>query len=64
MATRTKDLLDRYMRALDRSEPVEEAEDLAPGYDLRTCANCGAHTLFRIDPEGDWAECSACGHLA
>src|ERR671930_542033 len=35
MATRTKDLLDRYMRALDRSEPVEEAEDLAPGYDLR-----------------------------
>jgi hypothetical protein len=65
MATRTQDLLDRYLEALDRSDPLDEGvEDLAPGCDVRTCANCGAHTLFRIDAEGDWAECTACGHLA
>jgi len=68
MATTTddmNDLLDRYEGALRyRGDPAEGTEDLSPGLDVRTCANCGAHTLFRLDPVGTWFECSACGHLA
>jgi hypothetical protein len=66
MAIRTDELLDRYLLARDlRSDELEdEVVDLAPGYDIRTCASCGAHGAFRIDPEGDWAECTNCGQLA
>jgi hypothetical protein len=35
-----------------------------PGHQLRTCANCGAQSLFRMDPEGTWAVCEACGKFA
>lgn len=31
---------------------------------VRTCAHCGEHVAFRIDPLGSWAECPICGHLA
>jgi len=31
---------------------------------VRTCAHCGEHVAFRIDPLGSWAECPVCGHLA
>jgi hypothetical protein len=31
---------------------------------VRTCAHCGEHGAFRIDPLGSWAECPVCGHLA
>ncbi len=66
MATRTDELLGRYLHALERhDEPAEnETDGLAPGHDVRTCASCGAHTVFRIDPDGDWSECTSCGRLA
>jgi hypothetical protein len=68
MATRTEDmngLLDRYMGALRyHGDPNEPEDDLSLGLDIRTCANCGEHTLFRLDPAGTWFECTACGHLA
>jgi hypothetical protein len=66
MPAGSQDLLDRYLVALQiHDDPhEEETEGLPPGYDVRTCASCGAHTEFRIDPEGDWAECTNCGHLA
>ena len=35
-----------------------------PGHQLRTCASCGAQSLFRMDPEGTWAVCEACGKFA
>jgi len=68
MAIRTEDmndLLDRYLGALrHHGDPEEGSEELSPNLDVRTCANCGAHTLFRLDPAGTWFECTACGHLA
>lgn len=68
MAIRTEDttdLLDRYLGALERhDDPDEASENLSPGLEVRTCANCGARTLFRLDPAGTWFECTACGHLA
>jgi hypothetical protein len=39
-----------------------EATDGDPA--VRTCAHCGEHVAFRIDPLGSWAECPVCGHLA
>lgn len=66
MATRTDELLGRYLHALERHDDrsEREAERLARGHDVRTCANCGEHTVFRIDPGGVWSECTNCGRLA
>ena len=37
---------------------------VAPGWQVRTCTNCGTRALFRIDPEGCWAVCEVCGRFA
>src|SRR5439155_18835731 len=37
---------------------------VAPGHQVRTCANCGTRALFRMDPEGSWAVCEVCGRFA
>jgi len=54
-------MFQRYVRSL-RAYPRTRTQ--APGVDIRTCANCGRRTRFHIDPEGDWATCTACGQLA
>jgi hypothetical protein len=54
-------MFQRYMRSL-RAYPIRSSP--APGVDIRTCANCGRRTRFHVDPEGNWATCTACGHLA
>jgi hypothetical protein len=59
------DLLLRYLRALDRfGDPESQRDDLPAGADIRTCACCGETTLFRLDPEGGWAFCTACSKPA
>ncbi|HSL12333.1 MAG TPA: hypothetical protein VLA82_13560 [Actinomycetota bacterium] len=59
------DLLSRYLRALDRyGDPEPRREELPAGADVRTCASCGETTLFRLDPEGGWAFCTACRKAA
>jgi len=42
----------------------DRASSIPPGHQVRTCANCGAQSLFRMDPEGTWAVCEACGRFA
>jgi hypothetical protein len=60
--TESDELLMRYLGALSRhGDPEPERDEVAPGHDVRTCAACGEHTIFRLDPDGGWAECSACG---
>jgi len=44
------------------SEPHFVAHERRP--DVRTCAHCGEQVVFRVDPMGSWAECTACGRLA
>ena len=58
-----RDLLRDYVRALHRSGGVP-AQDIAPGLQLRRCAECGEEASFRLDPEGAWAACGNCGRLA
>lgn len=59
------DLLSRYLRALDRyGDPEPQRAGVTPGSDLRTCACCGETALFRLDPRGGWAFCTACGRPA
>lgn len=56
-------LLGRYLRALKRyGQPEPKAS--SPGHAIRSCARCGRHTIFRMDPEGTWFECSVCGSYA
>ena len=68
MALRAEELHEdplyrRYLRALDEyGEPEETAP--SPGHAIRHCPTCGAHTMFRLDPEGTWYECMRCGHYA
>jgi hypothetical protein len=60
-----EDLLSRYLRALDRyGDPEAQRNDVPAGADIRTCACCGEMTLFRLDSEGGWAFCTACGKPA
>ena len=54
-------MFQRYVRSL---RAVPKRRSLAPGVDIRTCAHCGRRTQFHVDPEGDWATCTACGQLA
>ncbi len=56
-------LYRRYLRALSRYGEPEEPQP-SPGHSIRHCPTCGAHTMFRLDPEGMWAECMRCGHYA
>jgi hypothetical protein len=60
------DLLSRYLGALSRypDEADQDHEDLPVGYDVRTCANCGERAMFKLDPDGGWAACTACGKAA
>jgi hypothetical protein len=62
-AVRDDLLLARYLRARRRFGP-DRPQGLPPGFDIRTCAHCGLHTRFRVDPEGTWACCTACGQYA
>jgi len=54
-------MFQRYVRSL-RAFPMHTTQ--APGVDIRTCAHCGRRTQFHVDPEGNWATCTACGQLA
>ena len=68
MALRAEEVQDdllyqRYLRALARHGEPEEARP-SPGHAIRHCPTCGAHTMFRLDPEGTWFECTRCGHYA
>jgi hypothetical protein len=56
-------LLERYLAARAVHGPAPE-EKIGPGRELRTCASCGEHSIFKLDPNGTWYECSACGALA
>ncbi|MCA1726743.1 MAG: hypothetical protein LC722_03530 [Actinobacteria bacterium] len=68
MALRVEDLereslYRRYLEALDRyGEPEERAP--SPGHAIRHCPTCGAHTMFSLDPNGTWYECTRCKHYA
>jgi hypothetical protein len=68
MALRIQDLereslYRRYLEALNRhGEPEEPAP--SPGHAIRHCPTCGAHTMFTLDPEGTWYECTRCKHYA
>lgn len=53
----------RYVAALRRYGPPEEPKP-SPGHAIRSCAHCGTHTMFRLDPEGTWYECTRCGQYA
>ena len=58
-------LLTRYLRALDRyGDPEPRRHGIPRGVDTRTCARCGETTLFRLDPGGGWAFCTACERAA
>jgi ribosomal protein L37AE/L43A len=55
-------ILRRYLRALARDgRPGRVA---SPGHQIRTCPECGRRAAFRLEPEGIWYRCSACGHYA
>jgi hypothetical protein len=54
---------DVYSFATIRRRSARESP-IPPGHQVRTCANCGAQALFRIDPEGTWAVCEVCGRFA
>ena len=41
-----------------------ETDERLPSYQMRTCAECGAHTWFRLEPQGVWYECTECGRYA
>lgn len=57
-------LYRRYVRALERWGEPDPEETPSPGHSIRSCAHCGKHTMFRLDPEGTWYECTRCGHYS
>lgn len=58
-----RDLLLDYLRLLGRREgPRQPVEPSGP--QVRTCSSCGRRAPVRLDPEGSWAWCSACGRVA
>ena len=60
---REDDLLLDYMRLRGREEePWRSARSEGP--DIRTCRWCGRRAPVRLDPEGGWAWCFACGRAA
>lgn len=68
MAVRREDLANdplyqRYVMALRRFGRPEEPRP-SPGHAIRSCTNCGKHTMFRLDPEGTWYACTRCGSFA
>jgi hypothetical protein len=57
------DLLLDYLRLRGRQqEPQGSAWPERPK--IRTCRSCGRRAAVRLDPEGGWAWCSACGRAA
>jgi hypothetical protein len=56
-------LLRTYLKGLVRGEAPRTAMR-TPGHEVRTCANCGRSTTFRLDPDGVWTTCSSCGRYA
>jgi hypothetical protein len=56
-------LLRTYIRGLVH-EGGRATPSRSPGHEARTCAHCGQWTLFRLDPDGVWTTCSACGRYA
>jgi len=56
-------LYRRYVEALKRHGEPEDPEP-SPGHAIRQCVKCGQATIFRLDPEGTWYECTRCGHYA
>jgi hypothetical protein len=56
-------MYQRYLAALRRyGEP--EPPPPSPGHAIRQCVHCGKATIFRLDPEGTWYECTRCGEYA
>ncbi len=54
------ELLVDYRRLRGRQEePQGSPWPERPG--SRTCRSCGRRAPVRLDPEGGWAWCSACG---
>jgi Zinc-binding domain of primase-helicase len=53
-----------HLRDTYRFRPPPRLRAVAPGHQIRTCPNCGERARFRLDPEGTWAICEACGQLA
>lgn len=59
-APEERDLLLDYLRLLGRrGGPPQPVEPSNP--QVRTCTSCGRRALVRLDLEGSWAWCSACG---
>ena len=56
-------LYRRYVEALKRYGPPEPKPP-SPGHAIRRCPGCGSTTIFRLDPDGTWYECTRCGHFA
>jgi hypothetical protein len=56
-------MYQRYLAALRRYGEPEPAPP-SPGHAIRQCAHCGRATMFRLDPDGTWYECTRCGHYA
>lgn len=54
--------LRMYLKGLYEAAPPRRVR--SPGGDVRTCANCGRTTSFRLDPDGVWSTCSSCGRFA
>jgi len=54
----------QHLREIDRFGQPPRVLAVAPGHQIRTCTHCGERARFRLDPEGTWAICEACGHLA
>jgi hypothetical protein len=52
------------LRVLEPEEDANATRVRSPGHDLRTCAACGARTVFTLDPAGTWFRCSRCGEYA
>ena len=58
-------LYERYLEALARHGEVEKLPSDEPRATVvRHCSSCGMHTVFRLDPEGTWYECTHCQHYA
>ena len=53
-----------HLREIYRFGPPPRVRAIAPGHQVRTCTQCGERARFRLDPEGTWAICEACGQLA
>jgi hypothetical protein len=39
-------------------------ERFLASFQMRTCAKCGAHTWFLVEPQGAWSSCTECGRDA